>query len=227
MGSQREMIYEESRWAALGQKRELAKNILELLADRELCAGTFGSLARGDVRGDSDVDLTILDVVPSLNVEIALETVSVMSRREQQATPQSVPRAVMELEDDVTVYFPLVAPGRREQDFYCFAGYLELPLGDRRVQGVDKRLMLVQPTPDGHRETPLSDISPGRVARILGVDQEIVDERLRVLLRRARVGRTGTYLNSEVPPHETFESFLANIVDRDPAIRRRVRGARK
>ena len=92
---------------------------------------------------------------------------------------------------------------------------------------MDKRLMLVQPTPDGHMETPLSDISPGRVARVLGVDQEIVDERLRVLSRRASVGRTGTYLNSDVPPHETFESFLANIVDRDPAIRRRVLGERK
>ena len=70
MGSQRGVIYEESRWAVLQQKRELAINILELLADRGLCSGTFGSIARGDVRGDSDIDVTILDVVPSLDVEI-------------------------------------------------------------------------------------------------------------------------------------------------------------
>jgi len=227
MGPRRDVKYNESRRAILREKRSIAKRVLSALAHRSLNAGTFGSLARGDVRKDSDVDIALLDAVSSLDIEIALETLVVTSRRVQQATPQSVPRGVMELENDVTVYFPLAAPGRREREFYIFAGYIELPLDDRRVPGVDKRLMLIQPTPQGHTETPLSDLSPGRVARILGVNQDIVEERLRVLQRRARVGRTGIYLNAELPPGETFESFLQDLVDRDPAVRRRVRGVKK
>jgi len=226
MGSRREVVYTDSRRGWLIKNRKHAEDVLELLGERELTAGTFGSTARGDVHARSDVDVTLMNVVPSLDVEIALEPLGVISRRVRQATPQGVPRAVMKLENDVTLYFPLAVPGLMELDFYYFAGYLELPFGNRRVPGVDKRLMLIQPTQNGHTETPLSDISPGRVARLLGVDQKIVEERLRVLRRRAVVGRTGVYLNSELPPGKTFESFLREIVDRDPAVRRRVLGRR-
>jgi predicted nucleotidyltransferase len=84
--------------------------------------------------------------------------------------------------------------------------------------------MFIEPTPGGHIETPLSDLSPGWVARKIGVGQAIVEERMRVLERRADVGRTGIYLKRQLAPDESFEQVLAELMYEDPALRRRATG---
>jgi hypothetical protein len=61
-------------------------------------------------------------------------------------------------------------------------------------------------------------------AKLLGISAETVRERVRVLTRRDKIGRTGVYLNVEVPKERSVEDYLRIIADRDPAIRRRVRG---
>ena len=66
--------------------------------------------------------------------------------------------------------------------------------------------MLIEPTPEGHIETPLSDLSPGvDVAKKVNVSQQIVEERMRVLERRADVGRTGVYVNRPLARGESID----------------------
>jgi predicted nucleotidyltransferase len=133
-------------------------------------------------------------------------------------------KANVELEDNTTVTFPLIPPREVELEFYRFGGAVGSK-GIReglRVPGVDKRLMLIEPTPEGHVETPISDLSPGAVAKKVGVSQRIVEERMRVLERRADVGRTGVYLIRPLAPDENVEQVLADLIAEDPALRRRI-----
>jgi predicted nucleotidyltransferase len=45
---------------------------------------------------------------------------------------------------------------------------------------------------------------------------------MRVLERRADVGRTGVYLIRPVAPDESVEQVLAGLIAEDPALRRRL-----
>ncbi|RLF85838.1 nucleotidyltransferase, partial [Thermococci archaeon] len=47
--------------------------------------------------------------------------------------------------------------------------------------------------------------------------------RVKILTRRDSIGRTGIYLNEEVPDWMSFEEALKRIADRDPNVRKRVR----
>ncbi|MHA1628204.1 MAG: nucleotidyltransferase domain-containing protein, partial [Candidatus Baldrarchaeia archaeon] len=89
------------------------------------------------------------------------------------------------------------------------------------VPGVDKRLILIEPTVKGHIESSIIG-RESEVAKILGVSVDIIKERINVLLRRDKIGRTGVYLKRELSPHETFGEVLKKIADRDPIVRRRI-----
>ncbi|MEM0320608.1 MAG: hypothetical protein QXS67_04270, partial [Candidatus Nezhaarchaeales archaeon] len=54
----------------------------------------------------------------------------------------------------------------------------------------------------------------------VGVSLDVVQERIKVLMRRDEVGRTGVYLKYEVNPHESFEEALMTLASKDPALRR-------
>lgn len=224
-GPRREITYKDERWERLERLRETAGTILETLAYAGMNGLVYGSVARGDVSKTSDVDIVVPRVVPSYRVEIALEHHGIIDRRLVMATPRALPKAHVEVED-VMITIPLSPPTPRELDFYRFGGAINLQElnDDRRVPGVDKRLMLIHPTGWGHVEEPIQDLSPGVVAKAIGVGQSIVEERIRVLGRRAEVGRTGVYVNRRLAPDETFEQVLDQIAAEDPAIRRRVRG---
>ncbi len=93
----------------------------------------------------------------------------------------------------------------------------------RRVPGVNKKLILiVPPTERGHVEREVIG-RESEVAKILGVSVDIVRERVHVLTRRDSIGRTGIYINEEVPDWMGFEEALKAIADRDPNVRRKVR----
>lgn len=197
------------------------------LRDAGLDGLIHGSVARGDVSSGSDIDIVIPWVVQSFRVELALDDVGITGRKLVQATPNGLIKAHIYLPDNAMVTFPLIQPTDRELDFYSFGGQLGLDdlddIINNRVPGVDKRLMLIEPTPEGHVESPLSDLSPGVVARKVGVGLDIVEERIRVLMRRARVGTTGIYLDRTLAPDEGFEAVLQEIIAGDSLVRRRVR----
>jgi predicted nucleotidyltransferase len=215
-----EVVYEESHWDLLRELRGQALETMECL--REFSPLVYGSLARGDVHKDSDVDIVIPYVIPSCLLEICLESFSVVERRISQATPWHLIKGVVELVD-ATITFPLVQPTRIEHEFYRFGGFLALEqlLDESRVPGVDKRLVLIDPTKTGHQEHSVMG-REHEVAKRLEVSINIIAERVQVLQRRDKVGRTGVFLNKALSPDESFEMVLRMLASTNTQLRRRV-----
>lgn len=216
--------YTENHWRILKKKRKRARKLMESLLSFGIESVVYGSVARGDVNEKSDIDIFIPHNIPSYKVEIALDDCEILEKRIVQATPNYVIKGEFVLPDNTTVSFPLVRMREREMDFYRFGGCIDYSgiVMNERVPGVDKRLVLIIPTLNGHREIPLTDIHPSSVARMLGVTIDIVSERIRVLTRRREVGRTGVFLCETIPLNDSFESALKMIASRNPAVRRRL-----
>lgn len=222
-----DVAYDEKHWSLLRRMQDKAISLMGVLAEHKLRSMVHGSLARGDVSPTSDIDIVVPYEVSSFIVETALGRMdysSFYSKMIVQATPKSVLKAHIYLEPEVSVTFPLMKMTELEYEFYRFGGALEVEeLKDRkRVPGVDKRLILIEPTDAGHRESSVV----GResvVAKKLGVSLSIVKERVRVLKRRDQVGRTGVYFKRELAPFESFEEVFNEILARDPAIKRRLK----
>lgn len=132
-----QVIYNAKRWNVLRTKREKAINVMEKLAD--LHPIVHGSVARGDVREDSDVDIAILRPVPPYMVELRLHF---SHGYIVQATPFSTPKAYLALDEreEVVISFPLAPLSRSEIEFYAFGGQLDLEGLKKglRVPGIDK-----------------------------------------------------------------------------------------
>lgn len=223
-----EVVYDEGRWRLLSNLRSEAKGILEALHRYGVDGYVHGSIARGDVDEYSDIDIVIPMVVGSHRVELALASSGyrIEAKRIVQATPRRAIKAhiYLDLEGRVCVTFPLVKFTRLEWEFYRFGGILDLNgvLSGSRIPGVSKRLTMVEPTSYGHIEYSIIGLE-SEVARKLGVSEDIVRERIEVLTRRDRVGRTGVYLSEDIPIDESFEEALRDIASRDPAVRRKIR----
>jgi uncharacterized protein len=211
--------YGAERFALLAEKRGHAVPYL-----RALPAGTkvFGSVARGDVRAASDIDLEVPFGTASFALEVALGSLPdpCLGRSLVQATPNSVVKALWSF-GELTVAVALTPPTPIEEGFSRFGGAVELAevLSGARVPGVDKRLLLIQPTPEGHTEMSVAD-RVGDVAKVLRVSRDVVEGRIRVLRRRSSSGRTGVYLTRTLDDGESPEGALEALKDADPAVRR-------
>ena len=214
--------YDKERFSLLERLREEALRILECLGQ----GGVYGSLARGDVHAGSDIDIIVLAPPPAYGLELSLEGggLQVTHRELVMASPNSPPKGHIQLGEGRTVSFPLLPLRRREEEFYRFGGYLDAVgvSGCVRVPGVDKRLLLIEPSEEGHVESGIigDEVS---VARRLGIGRDVVDERVRVLRRRDSVGRTGIYLRETLGGGEGFEARLRSVADRDSALKRLIR----
>ena len=222
----REIAYDRVRWALLEELRGKATRILNALESFRLHAMLHGSLARGDVTKNSDVDVFIAEPQSSFLVETALERahVQVNARLLIQATPNYAMKAYIEIDTGTSVSFPLMRMRRVEREFYRFGGEISLKQlkADIRVPGVDKRLMLIEPTNVGHVESSIIDREE-TVAKRLGVSAETVLDRVHALLKRDEVGRTGVFVKRELAPDETFERVVKKLADENPAVRRRMK----
>jgi hypothetical protein len=221
-----EIIYTEDHWLLLHQLRQKAKKLMEALAARGVKSITHGSTARGDVDFGSDVDVFVPRHLPSYEVELALTEARFepMKREIVMATPWHLPKAHIYLDEDYSVTFPLLKLKPLELEFYYFGGAVDLEkLGsDARVPGVDKRLMLIDPIPQGHVESPVVG-REAEVAKRVGVKLDIVRERVQVLTRRADIGHTGIFLQRELAPDESFEVVFKQLVESTPAMKLRVK----
>jgi predicted nucleotidyltransferase len=222
-----EIYYEPWRWRVLEEKRGLAIRVMEVLRAQYRGLITHGSIARGDVDRDSDVDVVIVDPPSPSLVELTLERGGFRVRWKEivQATPAYTPKVYLYLDYEglLVVSYPLAHLRPREREFYKWGG--ECTLEDLRrgvrVPGVDKRLKLIEPTERGHRESPVIG-REGYVARLLGISVETVMERVRVLTRRREHGRTGVFLKVELNPEDSVEEAVARVARENPAFRRMV-----
>ncbi len=191
------VVYPTAHWARLDSLRDRAVHVINALTAWSQTALTHGSVARGDVDDKSDVDVLIPSNVNTQIVEAALENAgfTIFSREIAQATPSHSPKAHLHLDPEQTTSVP----------------------------GCTKKLLLIEPIPEGHFESPVVG-RESEVARLLGVSVAIVVERVRVLTRRDIVGRTGMYLRIPVREGESFDEVLRTRSDSDPALRRTLRG---
>ncbi len=211
------VVYDDQHWRLL---EKLRAESLELQQRLPCSSVVYGSVARGDVHPGSDIDILIFQDIPSYRLELALDG-DYLSREIVQATPNALMKAHIHLSENVTVTFPLAPMTDLEMDFYRFSGCVEtgeLARGSR-VPGVSKRLVLVEPEEDGHRERSLLD-DPHGCTRLLGVSPAIIEERVRVLTRRDKVGRTGVFLRATLREEESFEQRLKAIADGNNVVRR-------
>ncbi len=224
----REVVYDARHWAMLKKLRERAKYVMEALEPAHIETIVYGSIARGDVTEKSDIDVFLRTPVSSFAVETALERAGIQAEKRLvvQATPTYGMKAHVEIGENMSVSFPLMKMRTVELEFYGFGGEITLEGLRRglRVSGVDKRLMLIEPNVKGHRESTIVGCED-RVAHVLNVSVETVLDRVRALLRRDEVGRTGVFLEAELSPDETFEMALKRLAVKNPAVRRRWRSA--
>jgi predicted nucleotidyltransferase len=225
MAERVEVVYDEGRWVFLRSLRGEAAALMRPLAAAHIECLVYGSLARGDVKPTSDVDIFIPSPPAPELVEAALERAGIRAAEREivQATPGYAAKGYIYTGDRRGYSFPLVRLLPAERDFYGFAGSVTLQQLDAgvRVPGVDKRLMLIEPTPRGHVESPVAG-REGQVARLLGVDTRIVSERVRTLERRRSVGRTGVFLKHSLESGEGFGEALHRLSLGRPAMRKRM-----
>jgi len=221
-----EVVYSQKRWKLLEELRNKAIEMMEPLEKANLFCIVHGSIARGDVSAKSDIDVFLPEPPSSFLIESTLERAGLRVGRRilVQATPSYAAKGYMELDRQRGVSFPLMKLRPFERNFYRFGGEATLQTlkNSQRVIGVDKRLMLIEPTGQGHVETTIV----GReetVAKLLDVSVQTVLDRVHALLRRDEVGRTGVFIERELGPEETFELVLKQLADENPAVRRRLK----
>jgi len=223
---QKHIVYSDEHWRILCDLRNEAVRLMKPLTHVHIECLIYGSLARGDVHKTSDIDVFIpyLQAVTLIEAALECEGIQSISREIVQATPGYAAKGYIYTSNNCGYSFPLVPLLPSEKEFYGFAGsakQIDLE-SDVRVPGVDKRLMFIQPTYDGHIEYPIQGLS-GEVAKILKVDTKIVRERIRTLERRDKVGRTGVYLKRSLAPSESFSEVLENLSQNRPGLRKRLR----
>lgn len=220
-----EVFYDDKHWKLLWKLRSKAARIMEVLAEFHLNSIVHGSIARGDISDKSDIDVFVPDPPSSFAIEVALESGGFKANRRiiVQATPVYAVKGYIEIDKTQCVSFPLVKLRFVERDFYDFSGEISLhQLRNKvRVSGVNKRLMLIEPTTEGHIESSVVDQEP-IVASLLGIPVEAILDRVHALIRRDKVGRTGVFVERELLPDETYEMALKRIASQNPAVRRRL-----
>ncbi len=215
------VTYDEIHWKMLSRLRVKALQVMKQIEEVGVRPMVYGSVARGDVSPSSDIDIIILQQISSYKVELALG--SSILRELVQATPSSILKGHIHLPGDIVVSFPMFKTLTREEEFYRWGGIISSHdiESDVRILGVDKRLILIEPTPTGHIESGVIN-NEYVTAKKLNVNIDIAYERVRVLTRRDSVGRTGVYLNYRLKDSESFEEVAKRLQDNDPALRRTI-----
>lgn len=222
----REVTYSKGHWSKLKELRAKAADVMTALYASHLISTVHGSVARGDVNAQSDVDIFIAGVQNSFTVETALEKakIPINTRRIVQATPNYAMKAHIEIDPATTVTFPLMGMRRVEREFYRYGGEIKFQQikTESRVAGVDKRLMLIEPSQTGHIESSIIGKEQS-TAKQLQISMETVLDRVHALTRRDIIGRTGVFIKKELDPDDTFELAMKKLVEANPAVRRRIK----
>jgi predicted nucleotidyltransferase len=208
--------------------RTVALPILEALQSLEPLL--HGSIARGDTSKNSDIDVIIPYQITEFQIVVPLSTLRYepMERWIIQATPLAAVKGILifSATPPFSVTFPLIPFYPREHEFYYFGGAVGFSDLKRdlliRVPGVNKKLLFIEPTETGHNEYRITPENAMLIAKQLNIGVDTILERIRVLERRDKVGRTGIFKKRLLTPDESFGGVLKEISETNPASRRRI-----
>ncbi|MHA1947343.1 MAG: nucleotidyltransferase domain-containing protein [Candidatus Hodarchaeales archaeon] len=214
--------YSEEERTLLHRLRDKAKFYLVKLEERDIKAFVHGSVARGDVTDASDIDIFIPYKISSFRLDI-IDIFENVDRRIIMGTPNSNIKGLLTLPENISVSFPLTPPTEREVEFYKFSGSVFLAdiRANKYLPGVTKQLLLIEPANDGYWYSSILN-DKKRAINCLKISQQMVDERIRVLLRRDKIGRTGKFLDHYLSPGDNFEQALDQLSSRNIIIRRKL-----
>jgi predicted nucleotidyltransferase len=184
----------------------------------------YGSVARGDVHNDSDIDIVIQSIVPfQVEIILAKHGFNNYFREIIMATPADTVKLYIFLNELESITIPLSKFDKRSKEFYDFGGKINLDQLENniRVPGIDKRLVLIQPTFNGHKE--YSIIGDEHVAaKKLNVSIDLINERKKVLLKREKFGKTGVFLKRPIEMNESTENVLKKLANKKSIVRKKL-----
>lgn len=217
------VIYTEKDWALLKSKREKALKILKLF--ERFKPYIYGSMARGNVHEESDIDVIFLNQIPPFQIEMVLEKNGIINYYKEIiiATPQDSIRLYIHLSELECITVPLTKLEKKNLQFYDFGGKIDLNQlkQDMRVPGIDKRLVLIKPNSKGHDEVSVIG-NEHLAAKEVGINITTVNERKKVLLRREKHGRTGVFLKKQIDASESTEEILKKLADKNSLVRKKL-----
>jgi len=219
------ITYSDKNWSLLKQKRNIAKNLLEIFNKEGLDPYVHGSVARGDVHEDSDVDIVFIQQIPSFQIEYILNKNGLTNffREIIMATPLDTIKLYIHLSELESITIPLSKFNTKYIEFYNFGGKINLLelLSEVRVSGIDKRLVLIKPNSQGHEEISIIG-NEVYTAKEVGVSLDTINGRKKILLRREQHGRTGVFLKRELQLHESTEEVLKNLAKTKSIVRKKL-----
>ncbi|MEM2636871.1 MAG: nucleotidyltransferase domain-containing protein [Candidatus Korarchaeota archaeon] len=213
----REIVYSKEHWKLLFSLREIAKSVMKKLENNKLRPCLIGSVARGDINEKSDIDIFVDHPVDEVLMKDILNPIELEL---VQGTRLLTPRIVYHLDERTKVTVPICRFSRNEIDFLRYAGSLQLDglTEGKRVPGVNKSLLLIQPTSDGHTEESIIG-KENDVAKLLGINVDTIRERIAVLIQRAEKGRSGVLLRIFMPPTESATMRYIEEIKKNPLLR--------
>ncbi|MFX1355551.1 MAG: nucleotidyltransferase domain-containing protein, partial [Promethearchaeota archaeon] len=141
-----EIVYDREHWDLLKQYRQKTLQILKALEKSGICGFVHGSIVRGDVDEQSDIDIITAQHIPSQKIEISFLSLGykIYSRRITQATPRHTLKGHIFLDpsEKISITFPLFPFRKLEYEFYEFGGILDRKGIEKmmRAPGCTKRL---------------------------------------------------------------------------------------
>lgn len=218
----RQITYSQSHWNLLKEKRKKATAILETLREAQIKGYVYGSVARGDINEKSDIDIITFSPPTPFLLERALNrNFSIYEKEISQATPKLAIKGHIHLDNTTTITFPITKLSKAEREFYTYGGKLTLPEVkdyEKRVPGIDKRLLLIEPTESGHKEMSILGREK-KAATTVGVSVGLVLKREKLLRRRDEKGRSGPFIRKKVRKGESFDSILRQIASQNAFLR--------
>ncbi len=215
-----EIKYDEKHWQLLAIKRKRAEEILAMLLQQGMNGYVYGSVARGDVHKDSDIDIVVFE--PNM---IKLDLLEAHHKFIVQATPFSTPKAYISLDADEkeVISFPLAKLKKDEIEFYRFGGMVSLEelKENKRVPGVNKRLKLIIPTEYGHEELDLKG-NEDYASKLLKISVDTIRERENLLTKRVERGHSGVFLTYTLGGDESIQDAIRKLVKSNKFFRKQI-----
>ncbi|MHA1149290.1 MAG: nucleotidyltransferase domain-containing protein [Promethearchaeota archaeon] len=217
--------YSDKEWDLLRNKRVIARDLLSIFIIRGFHPYIYGSVARGNVNENSDIDIIFLQQIPSFQIEFLLHQRGFENffREIIMATPKDSIKLYIHLSEMESITLPLSKMSKNLIDFYDFGGKVDLEdiKNEIRVPGIDKRLVYIKPNDKGHEEMSVIG-NESIVAKEIGIPISIIKERKAVLLKREKFGKTGVFLKRNLNFNETTEEVLRSLAKSKSIIRKKL-----